>query len=87
MKTAIYFTSSFKPTAKEAQEISELKKKYRFVSVRNSMFYKKDSNIKHSFDDVFGCVNKNNSVKTSKESDIKKIENKPATTKPWERNK
>ena len=87
MKTAVYFTKSFKPDAKEAKDITDLRKKYRHVSVRNVKLYKKESGIEHLFDAVFGCIEKSDPLEVPKESGVEQPANKPTTTKPWERNK
>lgn len=82
MKTAVYFTKSFKPDSKEEAEIAKLKEKYRHVSVRNAKLYKPGSNIEQHFDAVFGAIKPEpKTVKVEGNGDgqpVKKI---------WEKNK
>lgn len=56
MKTAVYFTKSFKPDAKEEEAIAKLREKFRHVSVRNAKLYKPGSGVENHFDAVFGAI-------------------------------
>lgn len=88
MKSAVYFTKSFKPNSVEEAEIEKLRSEYRIVAIRNSKFYKEGSGIETQYDGVYGAIVKpvvtNASQKT--ESSAKPFVAKQSS-KPWENNK
>lgn len=86
MKTAVFFTKSFKPDAEEEKAIANARKTYRFVSVRNAMFYDKAKCVEDQYDAVLGAVSSKVEKVTENDTVIKTAVT--TTAKPnWVKNK